>query len=91
MQMWAWTCTPDTPPSPICAPGAARIPRFVWEYLDSGTGVPRPPRRATGMMLDAVRLSPSILHGEIAPDLTTTLFGQRHPCRWGSRRSACRG
>ena len=55
----------------------ARIPRFVWEYLDSGTGVEATKAR-NRTMLDRVRLSPSILHGEIAPDLTTTLFGRTH-------------
>jgi len=55
----------------------ARIPRFVWEYLDSGTGAEATKARNRAM-LDAVRLSPSILHGEIAPDLETTLFGRTH-------------
>jgi L-lactate dehydrogenase (cytochrome) len=55
----------------------ARIPRFVWEYLDSGTGAEATKAR-NRTMLDAVRLSPSILHGEIAPDLATTLLGQTH-------------
>ncbi|WP_454274795.1 alpha-hydroxy acid oxidase [Roseovarius sp. MBR-154] len=55
----------------------ARIPRFVWEYLDSGTGVEATKAR-NRMMLDQVRLSPSILHGEIAPDLSTTLLGETY-------------
>ncbi|MDZ7709160.1 MAG: alpha-hydroxy acid oxidase [Roseovarius sp.] len=55
----------------------ARIPRFVWEYLDSGTGAEATKARNRAM-LDRVMLSPSILHGEIAPDLTTTLFGREH-------------
>ena len=55
-----------------------RIPRFVWEYLDSGTGVEATKAR-NRTMLDRVLLSPSILHGEIAPDLSVTLFGQSHP------------
>jgi len=54
-----------------------RIPRFVWEYLDSGTGEEATKARNRAM-LDAVRLWPSILHGEFAPDLATTLFGQDH-------------
>ncbi|MBE0453277.1 alpha-hydroxy acid oxidase [Roseovarius autotrophicus] len=56
----------------------ARIPRFVWEYLDSGTGVEATKTRNRSM-LDRVLLSPSILHGEIAPDLSVTLFGQSYP------------
>ncbi|WP_296427540.1 alpha-hydroxy acid oxidase [Yoonia sp.] len=55
-----------------------RIPHFVWEYLDSATGMEATLRRnRTG--LDQVLLNPSILHGEFAPDLTTTLLGQTHP------------
>ncbi|PKQ12989.1 MAG: alpha-hydroxy-acid oxidizing enzyme [Alphaproteobacteria bacterium HGW-Alphaproteobacteria-1] len=56
----------------------ARIPRFVWEYLDSGTGVEATKARNRAM-LDRVLLSPSILHGDIAPDLSVTLLGQSHP------------
>ncbi|MGX0901582.1 L-lactate dehydrogenase (cytochrome) [Roseovarius sp. MBR-79] len=56
----------------------ARIPRFVWDYLDSGTGVEATKARNRAM-LDRVLLSPSILHGDIAPDLSVTLFGQSHP------------
>lgn len=56
----------------------ARIPRFVWEYLDSGTGM-EATRARNRTMLDRVLLSPSILHGEIVPDLSVTLFGQTHP------------
>ncbi|MEI4232357.1 alpha-hydroxy acid oxidase [Roseovarius sp. D22-M7] len=55
----------------------ARIPRFVWEYLDSGTGAEATKAR-NRTMLDRVRLSPSILHGEFTPDITATLFGQTH-------------
>lgn len=55
-----------------------RLPRFVWEYLDSGTGAEHA-RHAGPEALDAVRLMPSILHGEFTPDLSTTLFGQALP------------
>ncbi|RBI86701.1 alpha-hydroxy-acid oxidizing protein [Rhodosalinus halophilus] len=61
----------------------ARVPRFVWEYLDSATGaesVPRRNRRA----LDAVRFYPSVLHGEVTPDLSAELFGHRHPLPFGA-------
>lgn len=64
--------------SDLRARAQARIPRFVWEYLDSGTGVEATKARNRAM-LDRVLLSPSILHGEIAPDLSVTLFGQSHP------------
>ncbi len=54
-----------------------RIPRFVWEYLDSGTGVEATKAR-NREMLDRVRLMPSILHGEFTPDITAPLLGQVH-------------
>ena len=54
-----------------------RVPRFVWEYLDSGTGT-EATTRGNRAALDRVRLMPSILHGEITPDLTTTLLGHEH-------------
>ncbi len=54
-----------------------RIPRFVWEYLDSGTGAEATKAR-NRVMLDRVMLSPSILHGEFTPEIGTTLFGQDH-------------
>ncbi|MFV2053070.1 alpha-hydroxy acid oxidase [Aliiroseovarius sp. YM-037] len=59
-----------------------RIPHFVWEYLDSGTG-----NEATLVRnrteLDRVLLRPSILHGELEVDLSTKLFGQTHPLPFG--------
>ncbi|WP_322889636.1 MULTISPECIES: alpha-hydroxy acid oxidase [unclassified Yoonia] len=56
----------------------ARIPHFVWEYLDSATGVEATQRR-NRTALDQVLLNPSILHGEFTPDLSTTLLGREHP------------
>jgi len=55
-----------------------RIPHFVWEYLDSATGVEATQRR-NRTALDQVLMNPSILHGEFTPDLTTTLLGKTHP------------
>ncbi|MBR2573803.1 MAG: alpha-hydroxy-acid oxidizing protein [Loktanella sp.] len=55
-----------------------RIPHFVWEYLDSATGVEATQRR-NRTALDQVLLNPSILHGEFTPDLSTTLLGRDHP------------
>ena len=59
-----------------------RIPRFVWEYLDSGTGV-EATRNRNRVGLDRVGLMPSVLHGEFAPDLTTTLMGAAMPLPFG--------
>ncbi len=55
-----------------------RIPHFVWEYLDSGTGSEATLRR-NRTKLDDVRFQPSILHGEFTPDLTTTFLGRDYP------------
>ncbi len=54
-----------------------RLPHFVWEYLDSGTGQDLTKAR-NRQELDAVRLMPSVLHGEIKPDLTTNVLGRTH-------------
>lgn len=59
-----------------------RIPRFVWEYLDSGTGV-EATRNRNRRGLDRVGLMPSVLHGEFAPDLTSTLMGAAMPLPFG--------
>ncbi|WP_019954080.1 alpha-hydroxy acid oxidase [Yoonia vestfoldensis] len=55
-----------------------RIPHFVWEYLDSATGVEATQRR-NRTALDRVLMNPSILHGEFVPDLSTTLLGRDYP------------
>lgn len=54
-----------------------RLPKFVWEYLDSATGEERTKHRNRAQF-DAVQLMPSILHGEIAPSLETALMGQTY-------------
>ena len=60
----------------------ARIPHFVWEYLDSATGTEATLRRNRAK-LDAVLFRPSILHGEFTPDLSTRLFGHDVPLPFG--------
>ena len=47
-----------------------RIPKFVWEYLDSATGT-EATRHRNRAGLDRIGLMPSVLHGEFTPDLTT--------------------
>ena len=59
-----------------CARG--RIPKFVWEYLDSGTGEEATKAR-NRMALDRVGLTPSVLHGEFDPDLSVSLLGHDFP------------
>lgn len=53
----------------------ARLPHFVWEFLDSGTGQDHTKER-NRTELDVIRFSPSVLHGDIAPDLTTPFLEQ---------------
>ncbi len=52
-----------------------RIPHFVWEYLDSATGSEATQAR-NRMALDNILFNPSVLHGEFAPDLSTTFLGR---------------
>lgn len=60
----------------------ARVPHFVWEYLDSGTGTESTLRR-NREALDRIRFRPSILHGEFKPALSTTLLGRDYPLPFG--------
>ncbi len=59
-----------------------RIPKFVWEYLDSGTGEERTKARNRATF-DALTMMPSVLHGEFDPDLTTQLMGHDFPLPFG--------
>lgn len=59
-----------------------RIPKFVWEYLDSGTGAEATKARNRAA-LDRVGMMPSVLHGEFTPDLSTTFLGNKLPLPFG--------
>ncbi|MDK3073568.1 alpha-hydroxy acid oxidase [Sedimentitalea sp. JM2-8] len=59
-----------------------RLPKFVWEYLDSGTGTEATKARNRAA-LDRVGFLPSILHGPIDPDLTTRFLGRDFPMPFG--------
>ncbi|MBO9474823.1 alpha-hydroxy-acid oxidizing protein [Shimia sp. R10_1] len=59
-----------------------RLPKFVWEYLDSATGEERTKHRNRSQ-LDAIQLVPSILHGDISPSLKTTLLGHDYALPFG--------
>ncbi|QFT60381.1 L-lactate dehydrogenase [cytochrome] [Sulfitobacter sp. THAF37] len=59
-----------------------RIPPFVWEYLDSGTGTEAAKAR-NRTALDRIGMMPSALHGEVSPDLTTQFLGQTFPVPFG--------
>jgi L-lactate dehydrogenase (cytochrome) len=68
--------------SDLRARAQRRIPKFVWEYLDSGTGnEATKARNRTG--LDRIGMMPSVLHGETTPDLRTEFLGHRLPLPFG--------
>ncbi len=59
-----------------------RVPPFVWEYLDSGTGagITQTRNRAA---LDAVLFDTAILAGELSFDLGRRLLGRDYPLPFG--------
>ncbi|SEF67430.1 alpha-hydroxy acid oxidase [Jhaorihella thermophila] len=59
-----------------------RLPKFVWEYLDSGTGTEATKARNRAA-LDRVGFMPSVLHGPLEFDLSTDFLGQRLPLPFG--------
>jgi L-lactate dehydrogenase (cytochrome) len=59
-----------------------RLPKFVWDYLDSGTGAEATKARNRAA-LDRIGFLPSILHGPIDPDLSTRFLGQDFPMPFG--------
>lgn len=59
-----------------------RIPHFVWEYLDSATGAETVPARNRAA-LDAIRMMPRVLHGEIEPSLGVRLLGEEFALPFG--------
>ena len=68
--------------SDLRARAQKRIPKFVWEYLDSATGTEATKHRNRNG-LDRIGLMPSVLHGEFTPDLTTTFCGADLPLPFG--------
>ena len=60
-----------------------RLPHFVWEYLDSGTGDRELGLKINRAGLDAVPLVPSVLHGHCQPDLSTTFLGTTYARPFG--------
>ncbi len=68
--------------SDLKARARARMPWFVWEYLESATGTEATQRRNRAK-LDEVLLSPSVLHGEFTPDLSVQMFGRTYPLPFG--------
>ncbi|MEL0437416.1 alpha-hydroxy acid oxidase [Phycobacter sp. K97] len=68
--------------SDLRARAQRRLPRFVWEYLDSATGLETTTARNRAA-LDRVGFLPSILHGPLEIDLSTQIFGQTLPLPFG--------
>ena len=67
--------------SDLRAGARRRLPRFAFEYLDSGTGT-EGGVRGNRAGLDAVRFQPAILRGKLAFDLSAEAFGS-HPLPFG--------
>lgn len=59
-----------------------RLPHFVWEYVDSGTGAETALLR-NREALDSVRLRPAVLKGELDYDTSTRFLGQDCPLPFG--------
>ncbi|MDC0657319.1 alpha-hydroxy acid oxidase [Leisingera sp. SS27] len=59
-----------------------RLPKFVWEYLDSGTGseAAKAQNRAG---LDRIGMLPSVLHGPLETELSVELLGTTHAFPFG--------
>lgn len=53
-----------------------RLPHFVWEYLDSGTGADRVVARNRAA-LDAIHFMPAILRGEVAASTAIAFLGRK--------------
>ena len=64
------------------APAARRIPKFVFAYLDSGTGQDQA-KDHNRAYLDGVELTPQFMRGRVNPDLTTKLFGNSYNAPFG--------
>lgn len=59
-----------------------RLPHFVWEYIDSGTGAETTVNRNRDA-LDQIRFPPSILHGALEFDTSTRVLGHDYPLPFG--------
>ncbi|WP_170381757.1 alpha-hydroxy acid oxidase [Ruegeria atlantica] len=59
-----------------------RVPHFVWEFLESGTGAEATVRR-NRTALDDIEFLPSILHGPIECNTSTQFLGQDFPLPFG--------
>lgn len=68
--------------SDLRARARRRVPHFVFEYLDSATGIEDQHRRNMSALKD-IHFMPSILEGPFTPDLSTTFLGRDYPLPFG--------
>ena len=68
--------------SDLRAGARRRIPHFVYEYLDSGTGVEDQMAR-NQTALRGVRFWPAILEGDVEPNISTTFLGRDYARPYG--------
>ena len=68
--------------SDLRARAKRRIPHFVFEYLDSGTGSEDQLKRNQAALND-VHFLPAILKGPLSFDLSTTFLGRDYPLPFG--------
>ena len=59
-----------------------RIPHFVFEYLDSATGLEDQHDR-NQEQLRKIHFMPEVLHGKVTPDVSTTFMGRDYPLPFG--------
>ncbi|SHJ03451.1 L-lactate dehydrogenase (cytochrome) [Shimia gijangensis] len=64
--------------SDLRAQAQRRIPKFVWEFLDSAIGDERTKAR-NRLGFDDILFNPSILHGELNVDISRQLLGRTYP------------
>lgn len=64
--------------SDLRARAQRRIPKFVWEFLDSATGEERTKARNRAGF-DEILFNPSILHGEIDADTSCSFLDRKYP------------
>jgi L-lactate dehydrogenase (cytochrome) len=68
--------------SDLRKPAARRIPKFVFAYLDSGTGHDRA-KEENRTYLDSIELVPQFMRGRVNPDLTTKIGSNVYKAPFG--------
>ena len=68
--------------SDLAARAKRRIPHFAWEYLESGTGLEQALVRNRAAF-DNVLITPRFMKGDLAPVVSSELFGRRWDAPFG--------